>query len=89
MSGKKFADAIKKYDRDQLFTPTEALGLVKGVASAKFDETVEIAVRLGVDPRSRSERACDYLDQGQPHHRRERRRGDPSARRCPATPRSG
>ena len=28
MSGKKFADAIKKYDRDQLFTPTEALGLV-------------------------------------------------------------
>ena len=51
MSGKKFADATKKYDRDQLFTPTEALALVKSVASAKFDETVEIAVRLGVDPR--------------------------------------
>ena len=51
MSGKKFADAIKKYDRDQLFTPTEALGLVKAMAGAKFDETVEIAIRLGVDPR--------------------------------------
>jgi large subunit ribosomal protein L1 len=51
MSGKKFADAIKKYDRDQQFTPTEALGLVKSMASAKFDETVDVAVRLGVDPR--------------------------------------
>jgi len=51
MSGKKYADAAKKFDRDQLFTPAEALALVKAVASAKFDETVEIAVRLGVDPR--------------------------------------
>jgi large subunit ribosomal protein L1 len=51
MSGKKFADAIKKYDRDQQFTPTEALALVKSMASAKFDETVDVAVRLGVDPR--------------------------------------
>jgi len=51
MSGKKFADATKKYDTDQLFTPTEALTLVKTLASAKFDETIEIALRLGVDPR--------------------------------------
>ena len=51
MSGKKFADATKKFDRDQLFTPTEALTLVKSLASAKFDETVDVAVRLGVDPR--------------------------------------
>jgi large subunit ribosomal protein L1 len=51
MSGKKFADAVKKYDRDQLFTPTEALTMVKSMASAKFDETVDVAVRLGVDPR--------------------------------------
>jgi large subunit ribosomal protein L1 len=51
MSGKKLTDAQKKFDRDQLFTPTEALGMVKSLASAKFDETVEIAVRLGVDPR--------------------------------------
>ncbi len=51
MSGKKFADATKKYDRDQLFTPTEALNLVKTLAPAKFDETIDVAVRLGVDPR--------------------------------------
>jgi large subunit ribosomal protein L1 len=51
MSGKKFADATKKYDIDQQFTPTEALTLVKSLAPAKFDETVEIALRLGVDPR--------------------------------------
>ena len=51
MSGKKYADAVKKFDRDQLFTPTEALALVKASATAKFDETVDVAVRLGVDPR--------------------------------------
>ena len=51
MSGKKYADAVEAFDRDQLFTPTEALELVKKLAKAKFDETVEIAVRLGVDPR--------------------------------------
>jgi large subunit ribosomal protein L1 len=51
MSGKKYKDAAKKFDRDQLFTPSEALAMVKSVASAGFDETVEFAVRLGVDPR--------------------------------------
>ena len=51
MSGKKYADAVKRYDRDQVFSPTEALSMVKSMASAKFDETVELAVRLGVDPR--------------------------------------
>ena len=51
MSGKKFADALKKFDRDQFYTPTEALGLVKTMASAKFDESIDVALRLGVDPR--------------------------------------
>lgn len=51
MSGKKYADALKKFDRDQFYAPTEALSLVKAMASATFDETVELAVRLGVDPR--------------------------------------
>jgi large subunit ribosomal protein L1 len=48
---KKYADALKRFNRDQLFTPTEALGLVNSLAGAKFDETVEAAIRLGVDPR--------------------------------------
>ena len=51
MSGKKFTDAAKKFDRDAKFTPVEALDLVKKLAPAKFDETVDMAVRLGVDPR--------------------------------------
>ncbi len=51
MAGKKYTDAQKTFDRDQLFAPTEALGKVKGMAKATFDETVDMAVRLGVDPR--------------------------------------
>ncbi len=50
-TGKKYADATKRYDRDALHSVPEALGLVKSLAPAKFDETVELVVRLGVDPR--------------------------------------
>ncbi len=49
--GKKFTDATKRYDRDHLHSVPEAVDLVKNLASAGFDETVELAVRLGVDPR--------------------------------------
>jgi large subunit ribosomal protein L1 len=53
--GKKHQDASRRYDRDRHQTPPEAVGLVKGLASAGFDETVELAVRLGVDPRKADE----------------------------------
>jgi large subunit ribosomal protein L1 len=49
--GKKYVDALKRLDRSRPYSPSEALELVKGLASAKFDETVEMSVRLGVDPR--------------------------------------
>ncbi len=49
--GKKYVDASKRYERDNLYTPVEALEVVKSIASAKFDESVEVSVRLGVDPR--------------------------------------
>jgi large subunit ribosomal protein L1 len=49
--GKKYSDATKRYDRDHLHGPTEALDLVKSLASAKFDESVDVALVLGVDPR--------------------------------------
>jgi large subunit ribosomal protein L1 len=49
--GKKYVDAAKRLDRQQSYSPSEALDLVKSLAHAKFDETVELAVRLGVDPR--------------------------------------
>ena len=49
--GKKYIDAMKKFDREHLHAPAEALDMVKSLAGAKFDETVEVAVKLGVDPR--------------------------------------
>lgn len=49
--GKRYAGTVKGLDRDELHEPLAAMELVKRVASAKFDETVEVAVRLGVDPR--------------------------------------
>src|SRR5215510_10953959 len=49
--GKKYRDALKRFDRERLHSPSEALELVRSLAKANFDETVELAVRLGVDPR--------------------------------------
>ena len=49
--GKKYIDATRRFDRAQLHSTAEAVDLVRSLASAKFDETVELAVRLGVDPR--------------------------------------
>jgi large subunit ribosomal protein L1 len=49
--GKKYKESLTKADRDSLHGVTEAVTLVKSLAGAKFDETVELAVRLGVDPR--------------------------------------
>ena len=50
-SGKKFRAAVATVDRARAYTLGEAVALVKGASFAKFDETVDIAVRLGVDPR--------------------------------------
>jgi large subunit ribosomal protein L1 len=49
--GKKYIDATRRFDRAQIHSPAEALGLVKSLSSRNFDETVEAAFRLGVDPR--------------------------------------
>ena len=49
--GKKFRDAAKRIDGAVTYQPRQALEIVKSAAFAKFDETVEVAVRLGVDPR--------------------------------------
>ncbi len=48
---KKYTDAVRRFDRQHLHGPGEAVDLVKSLAPARFDETVELAVRLGVDPR--------------------------------------
>ncbi|MBP3652785.1 MAG: 50S ribosomal protein L1 [Clostridia bacterium] len=49
--GKKYSDSLKLIDRTKQYDPEEAIALVKQTAKAKFDETIEISVRLGVDPR--------------------------------------
>jgi large subunit ribosomal protein L1 len=49
--GKKFRAAAKNRDETSVYQPKQALEIVKKSAFAKFDETVEVAVRLGVDPR--------------------------------------
>jgi large subunit ribosomal protein L1 len=51
MSGKKYADSLKAFDRDRFYSPPEALAIAKQTAKAKFDENVDVVFRLGVDPR--------------------------------------
>lgn len=48
---KRYQEAASKIDRTQIYEPVEALELVKQAANAKFDETIELAIKLGVDPR--------------------------------------
>ena len=49
--GKKYTDSKKLIDTTKLYDPAEAIELVKQTAKAKFDETIELSIRLGVDPR--------------------------------------
>ncbi len=49
--GKRYQDVSKLVDTEKLYSPAEAIELVKKCATAKFDETVEVAFKLGVDPR--------------------------------------
>ena len=49
--GKKYTDSVKLIEKNRLYDPAEALGLVCQTSKAKFDETIEVHVRLGVDSR--------------------------------------
>jgi len=49
--GKRFRKLIENFDKKSLYTPAEAIDIVKKNANAKFNETVEIHIRLGVDPK--------------------------------------
>jgi large subunit ribosomal protein L1 len=49
--GKKYEEAVKKVDRLRLYTPQEAVGLLRETSTVKFDPTVEVHIRTGVDPR--------------------------------------
>lgn len=49
--GKNYIESVKLIDPSKLYDPAEAIDIVKQTAKAKFDETIEAAIRLGVDPR--------------------------------------
>lgn len=53
--GKRYQEAAKLVDREATYEPLQAIELVKQMAKAKFDETVEVAVRLGVDPKKQDQ----------------------------------
>jgi len=48
---KRYEEASKRIDRSKLYQPKEALGLIKALPAPKFDETVDVVVRLGIDPK--------------------------------------
>ncbi|HEY4711712.1 MAG TPA: 50S ribosomal protein L1, partial [Dehalococcoidia bacterium] len=50
--GKKYLEAAKLLDKDKSYPPEEAIGLAKKMSYAKFDETVELHIRMGLDPRN-------------------------------------
>jgi large subunit ribosomal protein L1 len=49
--GKRYREAASKVDSDREYLPVEAIKLLKEIPDAKFDETIELAFRLGIDPR--------------------------------------
>jgi large subunit ribosomal protein L1 len=59
--GKKYLEATAKIDRDQYYSPKEAISLAKETAYTKFDSTVELHIRLGVDPRHADQQVRDVV----------------------------
>jgi large subunit ribosomal protein L1 len=50
-SGKRYNQALEQVDREKLYPPREAIKLLKSIPATRFDETVELSLRLGIDPR--------------------------------------
>jgi large subunit ribosomal protein L1 len=59
--GKKYLEAFEKIDQDKAYEPLEALQLVKETSFSKFDGTVEVHMRLGVDPRHAEQQVRDTV----------------------------
>ena len=59
--GKKYLDSVKSFDRSKQYELAEAVGIVLNTAKAKFDETVELHIRLGVDPRQADQQVRGVL----------------------------
>jgi large subunit ribosomal protein L1 len=61
-TGKRFTAALKNIDRTKKVSPEEAMDLVVKSATAKFDETIEVAIRLGVDPKQSDQQVRGAVD---------------------------
>lgn len=59
--GKKYLEAREKVDRESLYAPLEALKLLKEISFANFDETVEVHLRTGLDPRQADQQIRDVV----------------------------
>ena len=59
--GKKYAESLKAYDRVKQYEASEAMGIVVETAKAKFDETIELHVRLGLDPKQADQQVRGVL----------------------------
>ena len=59
--GKKYLEAREKVDRENLYVPREALELLKEISFANFDETVEVHLRTGLDPRQADQQIRDVV----------------------------
>ena len=59
--GKKYAESLKSYDKTRAYDPTEAVNIVLANAKANFDETIELHVRLGIDPRQADQQVRGVL----------------------------
>ena len=54
-NGKRYREAVGSFDRDREYLPADAIKILKGLPDARFDETIEIAFRLGLDTRKQDQ----------------------------------
>ena len=59
--GKKYLAAAAKVDLDKYYTPADAVKLVKETSYTKFDSTVEVHLRMGLDPRQADQQVRDVV----------------------------
>lgn len=59
--GKKYSEALTKVDREKKYEPVEALNLVKETSTTNFDSTVEVHLRMGLDPRQADQQVRDVV----------------------------
>ena len=74
-NSKAYREAAEKIDKSKLYTPREAAKLAKETASKKQDATVEVAIRLGVDPRKADQMVRGTVNLPQRHRQDRPRRG--------------